>query len=249
MENQNSKYILSSVYSTLSILNLFYDHEELSVADIVRETEMNRSTVFRSLVTLESLDYLKRGNNGLYRLGMRIFTLGQAALSRMEIITNVHPYLLDIAAQTGETANLALWNDASNTMVVDKALSSAQLKMDTVLGLRHSAHLTAGGKALLAFESPAFISNYISNTHFEKLTPNTIADAQQLLSNLSEIRANGYAEETEESELGLSCLAVPLLERGRPIGAISVSGPTSRLAANREHIVDILCATAAKLND
>ncbi len=78
--NTSDKYILSSLDNALTVLNLFVANEELSPSEISKLTEINRSTVFRFLVTLENRGYLTREENGKYRLGIKLFTLGQLSL-------------------------------------------------------------------------------------------------------------------------------------------------------------------------
>lgn len=235
------KYIMTSVDTSLSILNLYFENEELSATEVGKLIGISRSAAFRFLVTLENQGFLSKTENSRYRLGVKVFNLGQLVYTRMELISYLHPYLARIALKTGETANLAIMDDATHIAFMDKALGSNWLKMDTPLGFRHYAHLTATGKAILAYESDRFINQYIRSVTFEKRTEESIGSVKELLEVLQEIRENGYSNDNEECEVGLTCYAVPIFDRvGRPIAAISSSGPTSRMTSEKESHIALL---------
>ena len=241
----NEKYILSSLDNALTVLNLFVENDELSPADISKLTGINRSTVFRFLVTLENRGYIMKDDNGRYRLGIKIFTLGQLFYNRMELTAQFHKYLVKITERTGETTHLSIMDDATHITFIDKAVGSLWLKMDTPLGFRQYAHLTATGKAILAFESEQFINRYIKNAEFSERTALSIKDAGELLRQLDVIRERGYAVDNEECEPGLTCCGVPLIDAaGKPIAAISSSGPTTRMKQKEEEIIGLLRNTA-----
>ena len=244
----NDKYILSSLDGALTILNLFFDHEELNATEISKLLGMNRSSVFRTLVTLENRGYLTKDDTSRYRLGVKMLTLGQLAKSRMELPRLIHPFLEEITKESSETSQLVLLEGRS-AVFVDKAVSPSALKMDTPLGSSYPAHQTGGGKAMLAFKDKAFIDTYIKKASFEPLTPHSMKDPAELLRVLERVRKNGWAEDAEEAEIGLTCYGVPILEEnGDPICAISISGPTTRMKANKDSHVALLQEAAARIS-
>jgi len=89
-------------------------------------------------------------------------------------------------------------------------------------------HCTALGKALLAFgdvEIPRTL---------ERFTPKTIKSKRALQEHLEKIRQIGYAVDDEEFDPGVRCIAVPVFDfRGKAIGAIGISGPSTRITPNR----------------
>lgn len=247
--NTSDKYILSSLDNALTVLNLFVVNEELSPSEISKLTEINRSTVFRFLVTLENRGYLTREENGKYRLGIKLFTLGQLFYSRMELASQIHPYLQKITEKTGETSHLVIMDNATQVTFIDKAVGSLWLKLDMPLGFREYAHHTGTGKAILAFQSEQFINQYIRSAEFTCRTSSSISDAKELLLRLDSIRETGYACDNEECEIGLTCYAVPLIDAsGRAIAAISSSGPTTRMVSRKEIHIDELKYAADKIS-
>ncbi|MBO5544748.1 MAG: IclR family transcriptional regulator [Oscillospiraceae bacterium] len=233
-ENE-SRYILSSVDNALSILNLFFDHEELSVSEVGKLTGMSRSTAFRFMLTLESRGFVTKTDFGKYRLGLNMFSLGMLAYNRMELVSIVHPWLVEMAAASGETCHVAILSDGVHVTFIDRALSNSWLKMDTALGYSQVAHCTATGKCILAYQPEHVLTQYLRRTSFVHNTPSSIPDARTLLEVLEKVRREGYACDNEEAEAGLTCYGMPLLDSaGHAYAAISISGPTTRMEAHRE---------------
>lgn len=245
---KNDKYILHSVENALSIMDLFFTYEELSPSDVTRYLGINRSTAFRFLVTLERSGYISKMENAKYRLSAKVSTLGQIAHNRMELISLIHPYLCKISDETGESSHLVIMDNPTHVTFIDKCVGTLWLKMDIMLGYTQYAHITATGKAILAYESDQFINQYLRSADFERQTPNSVRDAKELLKILSRIKEQGYSWDNEEAETGLTCYAVPILTRsGRPVAAISSSGPTTRMAANREKHLNALHLAAEQI--
>lgn len=248
-ENTNSKYILSSLDTALSILNLFIAHAELTPNEISVISGINKSTVFRMLVTLENRGFLLKTENNKYKLGLKLFTLGQLVYNRTELISIIHPYLEKLTKVTGESSHLCMMDDATHIVFLDKVVSSSLLKMDTPLGFLQYAHCTGTGKAILAYETEQTINQYIKLTEFSQQTNHSIKNAKEFLEILDQIRENGYACDDEEFEPGLTCYAVPILDAsGQPIAAISSSGPTTRMVMNRAQHIQTLKTIAQEIH-
>lgn len=231
----SSQYILSSLDHALDVLNLFFEHEELAASTAAKELGVSRTAAFRMLYTLEAKGFLTRTPDGAYRLGIKLFSLGSLAQSRMVLTGLVRPYLTRLAEATGETAHLAIMDGPQHVVFVDKVLGRLNLKMDTVLGDRRWAHQTATGKMLLSLKPREQWEQYARSAVFNKPTPNAITSAQGLYDELERTHERGWAIDNEESEEGLTCLAVPLVDgSGAAIAAISCSGPSTRMERNRD---------------
>lgn len=152
----------------------------------------------------------------------------------MELVSLVHPYLQKLAEECGETCHLAILDDAVHVMFIDRALGTNQLKMETAMGYRQFAHMTATGKAILAYQSAQTVNEYIKKTEFRQMTHHSVKDASELLRLLDTVREEGYACDNEEAEYGLTCYARPILDvTGRSFAAVSISGPTTRMEKNK----------------
>lgn len=243
------RYILSSVDSALSILNLFYEHEELSASEVGRRMGMSRSTAFRFMVTLERRGYVTKTAGGKYRLGLNLFSLGMVAYNRMELVSLVHPYLTRMAEDCGETCHVAILSDGVHVMFIDRALGTSSLKMDTAVGYTQIAHCTATGKAILAYQPESAIRQYLRSASFPQITRNAIPDANALLRRLDQVRRDSYASDEEEAEVGLTCYGMPLLDvSGKAYAAISISGPTTRMLQRKEQHLERIAQTVKAIS-
>ena len=245
----DERYILSSVDHALTILNLFFEHEELGVSEVGKAIGVSRSTAFRFMVTLENRGFVSKTAAGKYRLGLNLFSLGMTAYSRMELVNLVHPHLLEMAERCGETCHASILSDGVHIIFVDRALGGNRLKMETPLGYSQIAHCTASGKAILAFQPEQVVSQYLRRAAFPKSTEHSLPDARALLRRLDQASLDGFASDEEEAEPGLTCYAVPLLDAaGRAYAAISISGPTTRMERKKEDHVQMLKKAAAVIS-
>jgi DNA-binding IclR family transcriptional regulator len=128
-----------------------------------------------------------------------------------------------------ETANLVILHDLS-VIYLEKVESPLSIAISTLVGGRQPLHCTAVGKAILANLSSEILKDKISRMELTKFTSNTICDKKTLIESLENIKKKGYAEDFEELEIGLHCIAAPILNHNNmPFAAISISGPTSRM--------------------
>ena len=136
--------------------------------------------------------------------------------------------MTELAAECGETAHLTIL-DGSQVVFIDQVLGSGTIRVEVKVGSRMDAHVTAAGKALLAWQPDAYLEPLLA-AGLARFTPRTITDPLALRVDLAAVRERGWASELEEHELGAGCVAAAILPAaGAPIASLSVSGPTSRL--------------------
>jgi DNA-binding IclR family transcriptional regulator len=62
-------------------------------------------------------------------------------------------------------------------------------------------------------------------------TPRTDVNPRNLVRALEQVRAQGYAMEDEQSEMGMRSLAAPIRDsEGRVVAAVGIAGPMQRLS-------------------
>ncbi|MNF92765.1 Transcriptional regulator KdgR [compost metagenome] len=90
----------------------------------------------------------------------------------------------------------------------------------------------------------------LANVTFERFTEHTLANIDELLVELAQVREQGYAEDNEENENGLRCFAVPIYNRmGRIITGLSLSLPIVRFEeSKRAELVSLLHEAAGKIS-
>lgn len=223
---------VQSVVRAFDILETIADHGgELGISQLGSATGLPYATIHRLVSTLAARNYLRQDAvSRKYKLGPRLLRLGSSARATIEVL--VQPYLRELAELTGETVNLAVLEDGL-VVYVAQAPSRHMLRTFSEVGNRVYAHSTGAGKAMMAYEDRSVVEHIIDDIGLPQLTPNTISDADTLLAELAEIRVRGYALDNEEQELGVRCLAMPLLLDGEPIAAMSISAPAARLDSKR----------------
>ena len=98
-------------------------------------------------------------------------------------------------------------------------------------------HSTGVGKCLLLDYSEPQIVQLVAKG-LTALTKNTITTGGDLLTELAKVRKQGYSEDKEECEIGVRCVAAPVRDySGKVVAAISTSGPTHRLTADKLKLI------------
>ena len=112
--------------------------------------------------------------------------------------------------------------------------SAHPFRMASPVGLWRPVYCTAMGKALTAYLPADEKEHVLSSIRFERFTPHTLTRLPQLRKELENVRQRGYALDDEEATLGARCVSAPILgDGGKVAAAISVAGPTTRIARDK----------------
>jgi IclR family acetate operon transcriptional repressor len=233
---------VQSVDRTLDVLeSLASRRGATGISELSQLVGLHVSTVHRLLATLVDRGYVRQDpDSSRYHLGSRIFTLASAADVHLDLRLVARPYLERMMRNSGETANLVTATE-SEVVYLDQVASLHLVKMFTAPGMRAPLYCTGTGKVILAFRPPEFREPVLS-APMRRYTSRTLVTRAALEAELASIRKNGYCLDNEEMEEGVRCLAVPIFDRRNDcIGAMSVSGPTTRMTLER---VEKLSVTA-----
>lgn len=204
---------------------------ELTLAELSRLTGIAKPTAHRILAELVRWDMVERGPGG-FRLGMRLFELGQLAPRQQELREAAAPFLAELFEATRATVHLAVL-DGAEVFYVQKLDASRGPKVPSRIGGRMPAHCTGVGKAMLAF-SPEDTVRRLMAGGLSRRTPRTVIAPGLLHRELDTIRRRGVAEEHEESAIGIACVAAPVLTAdGIAVAAVSVTGRINGLDTKR----------------
>jgi len=177
--------------------------------EIVKNLGLNKSTVFNILHTLNDLDVLDKGPDGLFRLGPRLFILGNAAAGGSELIQTVHPYLETINHEFKLSTFFGILSD-QEVIIVDKADRAHRIKISSEIGMRIPIFAGVAGKALLSQLPETDIDKILSETTPKPYTPRTIIDKAVYKKEILSVKKTGIAYDREEYIEGLIAVAVPL---------------------------------------
>ena len=215
----------------LAILDCFdVDQPLLGVRELARQLRMSRSTVGRLLATMRSAGVLSQDPvTRCYMMGPKVLTWSAIYTSGLDIRNRARPALEELHRATGETISLYLL-DGDERICVDRIESQENLRMTTRVGERLPIHIEASGKVFLAFVSPALRKEIVSRVYKGPSVSRKRQNRKALLDDLKKIQAQGYAVSHGESTAGASCVSAPVFDAtGRPIAAITISGPTIRM--------------------
>ncbi|MEO5833737.1 MAG: IclR family transcriptional regulator [Nakamurella sp.] len=238
---------VQSVERTLKVLECLSDAGgELPLSELAAAAGLPVPSVYRLLRTLLNHGYVRQLPSKRYALGPRLINLGISAGTMLG--QWARPWLGDLVDTLGETANLCML-DGDRATYVAQVPSRHTMRAFTEVGRRVYLHSTGVGKALLAQLPDEQVLSLVNRTGMPAATPTTIVTVAALLAELSTIRAKGYAIDDGEQEIGVHCVAVPVLNTANPI-AISVSGPTPRMTVELvARAVPLLQRAAAGLSE
>ena len=222
------------VIKVLRILEVLRDAPYgLQLKDVAVQAALNKSTAYRFLAHLENAGYLYRSDAGIYTIGPNLARLSAATNFRETLRKICHPVLQKLWEATGETVNLGVL-DGHEVFYLDVIESSHNFRFASQVGSRRALHCTSLGKSLVAYLPPDEVEELLASVTFERCTPRTIVQPSKFRRELARVQQKGYAMDDQEAESGARCVAAPIFDAGdKPIAAISVSGPITRVAGQR----------------
>lgn len=244
---------IQSLQRAAMILDLFTDNvTELSLKEIVDQTELNKSTTFGLVNSLVDIGYLMQNpENQKYCLGIKILSLSNSLRMNNVLIRVAHPYLERLANKYQETIHSAIDGGNASVIYLDKVESDSSILITTKIGVKKDMYCTGVGKCLMAYKSKDELDKILKFPLYKR-TDNTFTNRDELYAELDNIRKCGYALDNDEIEVGLSCIAVPIFQApSKPGFAISVSGATSRIQTKLKEtdIINDLKSVASQISN
>jgi DNA-binding IclR family transcriptional regulator len=225
-----------AVDRTLRILSLFATQAkvECNLEEIATGVELPKSTTHRLLETLIAQRFVELGTrHGTYRLGLRAAVVGNTAMQSRRPNEEVHAMLCAAALEIREGVGLSML-EGTDAVIIDRATSPRLLQWNLAVGGSLPAHQAAAGKVLLSGTSDEQIRRlYGSAEALPRATARTVVSVDELLLHVRRVRRDGFAVDDEELEVGLRCVAVPVLNTtGRLTHALGISVPGSRTSVH-----------------
>ena len=214
----------------------------MTLTDLSQQLGMPSATTHRLLNTFEEMGYVEHDSIlGLWFIGFKTFSVGNAFLNRRDFIATARPYMRRLVDQCGETVNLAVIDDGE-VVYVGQVQSPEMMRMIVKLGSRSPIHASGVGKTLLASMTEKGVSTILQRKGLARFTEQTIDNPANLRVELSHIRKLGYALDDEEHSVGLRCVAATIFdENGVALAGLSLSGPKARITDSR--LTDLGAAT------
>ncbi|MEH6941104.1 IclR family transcriptional regulator [Bacillus sp. JJ722] len=219
-------YEVSTLKKGLLILDLLRQKHSLTLTEIMEELSLNKTSVFRMLYTLESMNYVIKYNK-YYQLNPHIFRDEHLYWHKgIQWTSLVAPYQL--ARQEEIATYIGILEDCE--MVTKNAIKEPfEQPVFHAIDSRTPIHSSALGKVVLAHLSPEKQVEMLNGVMLRSFTTHTFQDYGLLFPHLQVIKAQGYAVDDEETDLGKRCIAVPVYVNTEVIGAIALHGSTDQI--------------------
>ena len=222
----------------------------LALGEIGSRVNLHPSTTHRLLSTLVKRKFVfQDSSTKLYSLGPKLSFPSKAQAVIVNYQNIATPILSELSRNTGEAASMAI-KSGNQAMYIAQATVGRLVNMFVQIGALVPMYCTGVGKVILSHLPSHEVTSIVENEGFTQITPSTIMNFQQLSQELAGIRANGYAIDNEEREIGIRCIAAPVISaEGKLISAISISGPAGRISPDKDaEFARIVCATASKIS-
>lgn len=219
----------------------------LSVSTVARRLAMPKSSIHAIMTTLENGGYLRKDPpTHKYFVGLRLKDLARGGLEETDTRERLRSFLLDLATKTGLTANMAVLED-SMAVLIDTVQLPGIVRIGNFIGQRMHLNCTALGKVLLAFVSDDEFHRILHGRPLIQHNQRTICSIAKLKTEMAKVRANGYAVDDEEEEIGARCVGAPVFDhRSKVVAAISVAGTTTQIPSEKIEVVSTFVKDAAE---
>lgn len=218
----------------MSILTAFRPGDQaLTLSELAARTDLPLATVLRLTRELTKESMLERTPAGTYRIGLRLFQIGNLAPASRGLREAALPIMQDLYAVTRENVLLSVLNSADQVLYVEKLRGRDSATALTRSGGVLPPYATATGKVILA-HSPAAVVDRVCAAGFVAYAERTIRDADEFRAQLEQIRQQGYAVADQEIVPGRRAVAALVSNRDRSLLAgLGVMGATERISVER----------------
>ena len=237
IQARDSPLFNQSLEKGLAVLLAFNPQSEsLNLADIAQKCGISKSAAQRFAYTLEVLGYLSKDPaSKRYSLTPATLDLGYRYLLVNRTVERANPFLLDLNRACGETVNYSE-PDGTDMVYVGRFPTHRTTPVHMPLGRRLPMYCTSSGRAWLSMVAVEERNALIAASDRVAYTPTTVTEVPKLLALCEEATKRGYAYSVGEYYAGdLNVGAAVLDASGRPLGAVSISAPSTRWTMARVH--------------
>lgn len=213
--------IMGGLAKGLAVIETFTaDHPRQSIAQAAAASGLDRATTRRCLLTLAHQGYADYDGK-FFTLTPRVLRLGTACLATMPLPQIVQPGLDGLSDALGESSSVSVL-DGAEIVYVARAAQKKVMSITLMAGTRLPAYCTSMGRVLLSALPEAEAEAILMSGDLPARTQRTLVDPADILTELSRVRAQGFAIIDQEVEIGLRSIAVPLLNRrGKVVAAVN----------------------------
>jgi IclR family acetate operon transcriptional repressor len=221
---------MKSVTRSLRILEAVAQHQPVTVGELTKLFGLPKSTVQRTLVTLNEAGWLRasRGDTTRWEIGARVLAVRPAAHQGSSLFAAAREPMCRLRDAVNETIHLSVPDGLRCMVMVDRVDCTQAVRTYHQVGDTSPMHATATGHAVLAQLSAEEVDEVIAHG-LESYGEETITDAQLLRDELDRVRQDGYALNRNQYLPDVAAIAAPILAAdGTPVATVAISMPASR---------------------
>ncbi|WP_406063676.1 IclR family transcriptional regulator [Micromonospora sp. NBC_00860] len=192
----------------------------LTLSELARRTGLPLPTAYRRAAELVAWGALERGDDGRYRIGLRLWEVGSLAPRGLGLRELALPVMEDLYEVTHENVQLAVRQDLE-LVFIERIAGRQAVPVLTRVGGRFALHATGVGLVLLA-HAPVEVQEQVLAAPLERYTELTIIDPKRLRSYLAEVRRVGYAVSDRQVTMDALSVAAPIRVPEGVVAAISL---------------------------
>lgn len=237
------------VHAALSVLEALIARAPLGLSELAAELKIPKSSLYRVCAVLMERGWLLRNSDGRFALGIRAFGL-TAQSAEYPIVRAFRGIAADLLTRHNETVCLAVLDSDESTFIAIEE-TTHPVRLVTHVGSRTPAFASASGRVILADLSPAVVMARFAGRQLVTPTGRRLRDADELLEILEQVRQAGFAENKDETAVGLHAISVPVRNGvGAVLAALTMCIPTSRMTpSRRQALINDLRETGATFSD
>lgn len=232
-ENDHPGRTIRSVKIAFNIIEVLQDREHAGVTELAEELGHSKSTIYSHLQTLNERHILVQDSDG-YRLSLRILDMANRVREQVGNYDVISNEVTALADTTGEIVQFGI-EEHGMVSYLHKASGEQAVETRSRVGIQQPIYSTSLGKTILSYISGARTEEIVESLEFTAFTPQTITSTEALYAELNRIAERGYGIDDEENIEGLRCVAAPVSDEETVLGAISITGPSSRFTDERIH--------------
>ncbi len=213
-----------TVMRTMTILDLFDEHAELSFQKIIELSGMPKTSVYRMLMSLEEMGFVEKGDDAKYRLGLIFLKYGHLVSNRLDIRQIAYPFMEALHHDVKEAVNLII-RQGNEAVYIEKLDTEQRVRLYTSIGRRSPLYAGACSRIILSFLSDEEIEKYLVSVELTALAKGTVTDEKLLCEKIQSARITGYTVSHSELEDYTSAIAAPIFDyKGDVVAGISIAG-------------------------
>ena len=219
---QSPDYVQSLARGLLVLRAFDHDMPQGSLSEVAERTGLSRAVARRHLLTLQHLGYVA-SNGRKFSLTPRVLDLGYSFLSSLGLGRLAQQAMEKLAQDVDESSSMSVL-DGSEIVYVLRVPVRRVMSIALGVGARLPAFAASMGRVMLADLPEPQLNAWLRNHKFRSFTNLTLHTANALKAELQRVRSQGYALVSQELELGLCSIAVPIrAASGRVVAGLNVS--------------------------